>query len=270
MNASAAESPASDPQPGKEPGHGPWPAAAPGDRHIRSFGTRRGHFTAGQREAYERLMPRYGIPYRAERLEPQTAFGRHAPVVLEIGCGMGETTVAIAAASPAIDFIGVEVYPAGVGALLRRIEDAAIDNLRVVEHDAVEVVRDMIAPASLAGVHIFFPDPWPKKRHHKRRLIQSGFVTLLASRIAPGGYVHCATDWAPYAIQMLEVLAAEPLLDNTAGPVKVAESIEDCAGFAPRPAHRPLTKFEQRGLRLGHGVWDLVFRRSSPPPPCTR
>ncbi len=246
------------------------PPAASADRHIRSFGTRRGHFTASQREAYERLMPRYGIAYRAERLAPETVFGRHAPVVLEIGCGMGETTVAIATATPATDFIGVEVYPAGVGALLRRIEEAAIDNLRVIEHDAVEVVRDMIAPASLAGVHIFFPDPWPKKRHHKRRLVQSGFIALLASRIAPGGYLHCATDWAPYAIQMLEVLAAEPLLDNTAGPVKVAESIEDCTGFAPRPDHRPLTKFEQRGLRLGHGVRDLVFIRSSPPPLCTR
>lgn len=239
-------------------------AGAPTDRHIRSFGTRRGHFTAGQREAYEALMPRHGIPYRCGHLAPETVFGRHAPVVLEIGCGMGESTVAIAAATPGTDFIGVEVYPAGVGALLRRIEDSAIGNLRVIEHDAVEVVRDMIAPASLAGVHIFFPDPWPKKRHHKRRLIQPAFVALLASRIAPGGYLHCATDWAPYALQMLEVLAAEPLLENTAGPVVLAESVAECSGFAPRPEHRPLTKFEQRGLRLGHGVWDLVFVRRDP------
>ncbi|MFA7504799.1 MAG: tRNA (guanosine(46)-N7)-methyltransferase TrmB [Burkholderiaceae bacterium] len=239
------------------------PEGAPTHRHIRSFGTRRGHFTAGQRDAYDKLMPRHGIAYRAQALDAEAIFGRKAPLVLEIGCGMGETTAAIAAAQPDIDFIGVEVYPAGVGALLRRIDEAGIANLRVIEHDAVEVVRDMIAPASLAGVHVFFPDPWPKKRHHKRRLIQPTFVALLASRIAPGGYLHCATDWAPYAIQMLEVLGAEPLLANSAGPVRIAESIEDCAGFAPRPTYRPLTKFEQRGLRLGHGVWDLVFEMGS-------
>lgn len=237
------------------------PEGAPVHRTIRSFGPRRGHFTAAQRDAYDRLMPRYGIEYRIGRIDPAEIFGRKAPLVLEIGCGMGETTVAIAAATPDTDFIGVEVYPAGVGALLRRIEDAGIENLRVIEHDAVEVMRDMIAPDSLDGVHIFFPDPWPKKRHHKRRLVQPPFVSLLASRIAPGGYVHLATDWAHYAIQMLAVLDAEPLLANTAGPVTVGEAIEDCRGFAPRPAHRPLTKFEQRGLRLGHGVWDLVFVR---------
>lgn len=237
------------------------PDGAPIHRHIRSFGTRRGHFTAGQRDAYDRLMPRHGVAYRAAELDTEAIFGRKAPLVLEIGCGMGETTVAIAAATPGTDYIGVEVYPAGVGALLRRIDEAGIANLRVIEHDAVEVVRDMITPASLAGVHVFFPDPWPKKRHHKRRLVQPAFVSLLASRIAPRGYLHCATDWAPYAVQMLEVLAAEPLLANTAGPVAIAESLEDCRGFAPRPGHRPLTKFEQRGLRLGHGVWDLVFVR---------
>jgi tRNA (guanine-N7-)-methyltransferase len=237
------------------------PAGAPTRRHIRSFGPRRGHFTAAQREAYERLMPLYGVEPLRAILDAEALFRRKAPLVLEIGCGMGETTVAIAAATPGTDFIGVEVYPAGVGALLRRIEEAGIVNLRVIEHDAVEVVRDMIAPDSLAGVHIFFPDPWPKKRHHKRRLIQPPFAALLASRIAPGGYLHCATDWAPYAIQMLQVLGSEALLANTAGPVAVGESIEDCRGFAPRPAYRPLTKFEQRGLRLGHGVWDLVFVR---------
>ncbi len=239
---------------------------APIHRHIRSFGTRRGHFTAGQREAYERLMPRHGIAYRVGEIDAEAIFGRRAPLMLEIGCGMGETTAAIAAATPGTDFIGVEVYPAGVGALLRRIEEAGLKNLRVIEHDAVEVLRDMIAPASLAGVHIFFPDPWPKKRHHKRRLIQPAFVSLLASRLTPGGYLHCATDWAPYAVQMLEVLGGEPMLANTAGPVAVAESIEDCRGFAPRPERRPLTKFEQRGLRLGHGVWDLVFVRREPQP----
>ena len=150
---------------------------------------------------------------------------------------------------PQTDFIGVEVHEPGVGALLKRIGEAGLANVRIVQHDAVEVLQRMIAPASLAGVHVFFPDPWHKKRHHKRRLIQPPFVSLLASRVASGGYLHCATDWQPYAEQMLEVLSAEPLLENT------AES------YAPRPAHRPLTKFEQRGLALGHGVWDLVFRR---------
>jgi tRNA (guanine-N7-)-methyltransferase len=169
--------------------------------------------------------------------------------VLEIGFGMGDATAAIAQALPGTDFIGVEVHPPGVGALLQRIEQHGLGNVRIVQHDAVEVVERMIAPASLAGVHVFFPDPWHKKRHHKRRLIQPPFVALLASRLAPGGYLHCATDWQPYAEQMLEVLGAEPLLRNSA------------AGYAERPAYRPPTKFEQRGLKLGHGVWDLVFRR---------
>ncbi|MFZ5509698.1 MAG: tRNA (guanosine(46)-N7)-methyltransferase TrmB, partial [Pseudomonadota bacterium] len=166
-----------------------------------------------------------------------------------IGCGMGETTVAIAAAHRDKDFIGIEVHTPGVGSLLKRIEEQGLTNLRVIQHDAVEVLRDMIPADSLAGVHIFFPDPWPKKRHHKRRLIQPSFVALLASRLKPGGYVHLATDWQDYAEQMLAVLSAEPALENTA------------AGFAARPEYRPQTKFEARGLRLGHGVWDLVFRR---------
>ncbi len=217
--------------------------------HIRSFGTRKAHRTPGQREAWERLLPVWGVPYAAQLLDLAQVFGRVAPTVLEIGCGMGETTAAIAAAHPERNFLGVEVYPAGVGALLRRIEDQGLGNLRVIAHDAVEVVRDMIAPDALAGVHIFFPDPWPKARHHKRRLVQPGFIALLASRIAPGGTLHCATDWEPYAAQMLAVLEAEPLLANTA------------AGYAPRPELRPLTKFERRGLGLGHEVRDLVFVR---------
>lgn len=217
--------------------------------HIRSFSGRRGHFTSGQRAAYEALLPKYGIAYEPRRLSLAEAFGREAPVVLEIGFGMGETTATIAAAMPGTDFLGVEVYPAGVGSLLLRAEAQGLANVRVVQHDAMEVVRDMIAPDTLAGVHVFFPDPWPKARHHKRRLIRPEFVALLASRIRPGGYLHCATDWEHYAHQMLEVLSAEPLLENTA------------EGFAPRPEYRPLTKFEKRGLRLGHGVWDLVFRR---------
>jgi tRNA (guanine-N7-)-methyltransferase len=223
--------------------------SAPGASHIRSFVHRRGHITQGQRDALERLLEEWSIEYRPRLLDCQTAFGRHAPTVLEIGFGMGETTEQIAQARPQDNFLGVEVFNAGVGSLLRRIEAARLSNIRIVQHDAVEVVRDMIAPDSLAGVHIFFPDPWPKKRHHKRRLIQPPFIDLLASRIAPGGYIHCATDWEHYALQMLEVLNAEPRLRNTAD------------GFAPRPDYRPQTKFESRGIRLGHGVWDLIFKR---------
>jgi len=164
-------------------------------------------------------------------------------------CSTNDATASIAQAQPDADFIGIEVHTPGVGALLKRIGELDLRNLRLIQHDAVEVLEHMIAPDSLAGVHIFFPDPWHKKRHHKRRLIQPAFVHRLASRIAPGGYLHCATDWQPYAEQMLEVLSAEPSLRNTAD------------GYAPRPDYRPLTKFESRGLRLGHGVWDLVFSR---------
>jgi tRNA (guanine-N7-)-methyltransferase len=217
--------------------------------HIRSYVNRRVHFTPGQRAARERLLPRFGIPYAPALLDRQAVFGRAAPLVLEIGFGMGETTAAIALARPETDFLGMEVYPAGVGALLRRLDEQAIGNVRVIQHDAVEVLRDMIAPDSLAGVHVYFPDPWPKARHHKRRLIQPPLVALVASRLAPGGYLHCATDWAHYAEQMLTVLSAEPQLRNTA------------TDYAPRPGWRPLTKFEQRGLKLGHAVRDLMFVR---------
>ncbi len=229
--------------------------------HIRSFSGRRGHFTAGQRLAYETLRDRWCLPRQHAPVDPHAVFGRQAPLVVEIGFGMGETTARIAAGAPERDFLGVEVYPAGVGSLLARIEAAGLRNLRIVQHDAVEVVRDMIAPGALAGVHVYFPDPWPKKRHHKRRLIQPPFVSLLASRLAPGGYLHCATDWEDYAVQMLEVLSREPLLDNDAGATTVGASAPLCRGFSPRPAWRPQTKFEARGLRLGHGVWDLLFLR---------
>jgi len=224
---------------------------SPGATHIRSFVHRRGHITQGQREALEQLLDKWSIPYADRRLDLAAAFGREAPTVLEIGFGMGETTQKIALARPDDNFLGVEVFNAGVGSLLRRIEESGLQNLRIVQHDAVEVVRDMIAPDTLAGVHVYFPDPWPKKRHHKRRLIQPPFVALLASRIKPGGYLHCATDWQEYAVQMLEVLNAEPLLRNTV------------ADYAPRPDYRPQTKFETRGLRLGHGVWDLIFQRTA-------
>jgi tRNA (guanine-N7-)-methyltransferase len=201
----------------------------------------------GQVRALAQLGPRYVLPFGHEVLDWQATFGRKAPVVLEIGFGMGDATARIAQARADTDFLGVEVHPPGVGALLQRIEALALPNLRLIQHDAVEVLVHMIAPASLAGVHIFFPDPWHKKRHHKRRLIQPEFLARLVPKLQPGGYVHCATDWQPYAQQMLEVLSSEPRLRNTA------------EGFSPRPDYRPLTKFEQRGLQLGHGVWDLVF-----------
>ena len=217
--------------------------------HIRSFVHRRGHITQGQKEALSTVRDKWSIPYSQTLLDPAIAFGRTAPVILEIGFGMGETSEQIALARPQDNFLGVEVFEAGVGALLKRIEASSLNNIRIIQHDAVEVLRHMIAPESLAGVHIYFPDPWPKKRHHKRRLIQPPLINLLASRMAPGAYLHCATDWEHYALQMLEVLSAEPTLVNTSD------------GFAPRPDYRPLTKFEQRGMRLGHGVWDLIFRK---------
>ena len=220
---------------------------------IRSFVLRQGRVSNAQQRYHEEGMPRWGIPYTAALLDPKIVFGNSvassAPLVLEIGCGMGETTAAIAAAQPECNFIGIEVHTPGVGSLLKEIATRELNNLRVIQHDAVEVVRDMIAPGSLAGIHIFFPDPWPKKRHHKRRLIQAAFVHQLALRLAPGGYIHCATDWEAYAQQMLEILSAEPLLNNSA------------QDFAPRPDCRPQTKFETRGLKLGHGVWDVVFTR---------
>jgi tRNA (guanine-N7-)-methyltransferase len=219
-------------------------------RTIRTYVMRAGRTTEGQTRALNELGPRFVLPSEpAQPIDAAQVFGRQAPVVLEIGFGMGDATAKIAQTLPDHDFIGCEVHEPGVGALLKHIGDMGLSNLRIVRHDAVEVLEHMIRPGSLAGVHIFFPDPWHKKRHNKRRLIQPPLVKLLCSRLAPGGYLHCATDWEPYAQQMLEVLGAEPELRNTA------------EGYAEKPAYRPLTKFEQRGLRLGHGVWDLVYKR---------
>ncbi|MGD9550414.1 MAG: tRNA (guanosine(46)-N7)-methyltransferase TrmB [Burkholderiaceae bacterium] len=225
------------------------PADVPYPKAIKSFVRRAGRTTTGQAKALTEWGQRFLVPYAPAPLDVEAVFGRKAPLVLEIGFGMGEATAHIARLRPEDDFLCCEVHEPGVGALLKRIGEQGLTNIRIVQHDAVEVLEHMLAPASLAGVHIFFPDPWHKKRHHKRRLIQPPLVAKLAQRLAPGGYLHCATDWQPYAEQMLDVLSAEPLLQNTA------------PDYAPKPAYRPLTKFENRGLRLGHGVWDLVFVR---------
>ena len=217
---------------------------------IRSYVLRQGRFSRGQQRAHAELLPRYGLAYRPEPVDLRAAFGRTAPVVAEIGFGMGETTARIAAANPGNDYLAIEVHGPGVGSLLKQMEAGAIANVRIVQHDAVEVLRDMVAPGSLAAIHVFFPDPWPKKRHHKRRLLQPGFVELAAARLAHGGLLHVATDWQEYAEHVLAVLSASSALRNTA------------AGFAPRPSWRPETKFERRGRDLGHGVWDLLFTRT--------
>jgi tRNA (guanine-N7-)-methyltransferase len=218
-------------------------------RHIRSFVLRAGRVSVAQQRAIDTWLPRYGIPYITRQLDLDQAFGRKAPKVFEIGFGMGDSTATIAAAHPEIDYLALEVHTPGVGNLLKLIDTERLNNIRIMQHDAVEVLRDMIADESLSGVHIFFPDPWHKARHNKRRLIQAPFIARLVQKLKPGGYIHVATDWQDYAEQVLRVLGEEPLLENTA------------ADYAPRPDYRPLTKFEQRGLRLGHGVWDLVFRR---------
>ncbi len=218
-------------------------------RRIRSYVLRQGRMSDAQKRAYEDGLAHWGIAYSPARFDPAAAFGRSAPVILEIGFGMGRTTAEIAEAHPQNNYLGVEVHTPGVGSLLKEIQTRGLTNVRLIQHDVVEVLTHMLADGSLAGIHVYFPDPWPKKRHHKRRLIQPELVALLARKLAPGGYLHCATDWEDYALQMLEVLGAEARLKNTA------------AGFAPRPPWRPITKFEQRGLNLGHGVWDLLFEK---------
>ncbi len=225
------------------------PRAGAIHRPIRSFVLRQGRFSPAQQRAREALLPRFGVPFNAAPLDFDVVFGRKAPRILEIGFGMGETTAAIARAMPEHDFLAVDVHAPGVGSLLKLIEACGLTNCRIVQHDAVEVVAHMIPEASLAGIHVFFPDPWPKKRHHKRRLLQQPFMRTLALRIVPGGYLHAATDWEDYAAAILAACEAEPVLENSVG------------GFAQRPAYRPLTKFERRGLGLGHGVWDVIFHR---------
>jgi tRNA (guanine-N7-)-methyltransferase len=216
---------------------------------------REGRLTEGQARAFDRLWPRYGIDFAGTPLDLPAVFGNGKPVWLEIGFGNGDALATLAARHPDRNFLGVEVHRPGVGRLLLRLETAGLSNVRVLRHDAVEVLRDGIPPGALAGVYLFFPDPWHKTRHHKRRIVQPGLVALAARALRPGGTFHAATDWEDYARHMLAVLGDSPDLENAAGP----------AQYAPRPDDRPLTHFEQRGQRLGHGVWDLLFRRRTGP-----
>lgn len=219
-------------------------------RPIRSFVLRQGRLTPAQQKALDEMLPKFGLLYEPEKLALDAVFGRSDSLkILEIGFGMGETTARIAQSMPERDFLGVEVHTPGVGSLLKQIGELNLANLRIIQHDVVDVINHMLEDGSLDGVHIFFPDPWHKKRHHKRRLIQTGFVKLLCSKLKTGAYLHVATDWQEYAEWVLEILQAEPLLKNTAET------------YAEKPAYRPLTKFENRGIKLGHGVWDMVFLR---------
>lgn len=221
----------------------------PEHRPIRSFVLRQGRISNAQRHAYEILLPQYGIPFEDDLINLDQIFGRSSPKFLEIGFGMGETTVSIAQMHLQNDYLAIDVHTPGVGSLLKQIGETGLNNLRIIQHDAVEVLKCMLTPECLDGTHIFFPDPWPKARHHKRRLIQPQFITLLSERLKHGGYLHVATDWEEYAQQILQVLSSEPQLINTV------------TDYAPCPAYRPLTKFEQRGMKLGHGVWDLIFQK---------
>ncbi len=218
---------------------------------IRSFVLRQGRISSAQRRACETLLPQYGISFQRSHIDLEAIFGRQAPIILEIGFGMGETTALIAHHHPEQDYLAIEVHSPGVGNLLNQIEKLELTNLRIIQHDAVEVMQHMLPLHCLDAVHIFFPDPWPKAKHHKRRLIQPPFIHRLCQHLKQGAYIHLATDWEEYALQMLEVMNNEPLLDNT------------YTDFAARPDSRPLTKFEQRGIKLGHSVWDLIFRRNS-------
>ena len=260
-------------------------------RRIKSFVMRAGRTTLGQQRAIDELGPKYLIPYKEQQIVWEDIFeveNNSRPRILEIGFGMGETTAKIAALRQEDDFLAIEVHPPGVGALLKLIGEMGLSNLRLIRHDAVEVLEQMIGPNSLDGIHIYFADPWHKKRHHKRRLIQAQFAALLASRLKAGGYLHLATDWHNYAEQMLLVLNAEPSLRNTSLEQVRVQTFSQAAneeasksdassakefqpntqqlqamhpGYVQRPAYRPVTKFENRGLKLGHGVWDLVYQK---------
>ncbi|MFI9394888.1 tRNA (guanosine(46)-N7)-methyltransferase TrmB [Streptomyces bauhiniae] len=230
----------------------PDPAGSHFERRIRSFQPRRSRVTTGQADALSRLWPQWGLDIDGQRvIDLAELFGNANPVVLEIGFGMGEATAQMAAAAPDTNILAVDVHTPGQGNLLNLAEQGGLTNVRVGNGDAIILLREMLTPDSLNGLRVYFPDPWPKKRHHKRRLIQPEFLTLAATRLAPGAIVHCATDWEPYAEQMLEVLDAHPGFENT----------RTDGGYAPRPAFRPLTRFEGQGLDKGHVVNDLLFRR---------
>jgi len=225
--------------------------AAEHPRSIRSFVTRSGRITQAQQRALVQLWPKYGIEFAPAPLDAQALYGRDAPRTLEIGFGNGENLAALARAHPERDFLGIEVHRPGVGRLLHTLESQGLTNVRLICEDAVEVLARQIVPQWLQEILVFFPDPWPKKRHHKRRLVQPPFVQLLAERLASGGVLRIATDWQPYALEMLATLSATPQLHNLAAD----------GSFVPRPAERAPTRFERRGERLGHEVWDLAFRR---------
>lgn len=240
-----------------------WP------RKIKSFVMRAGRTTSGQQKAIDTLGPKYILPFKKEPIDLQKVFLHQGqqetnPVyILEIGFGMGETTAHIALTRPTENFLAIEVHEPGVGALLKRIGENQINNIRIIRHDAVEVIEQMLPDNSLEGFHLFFPDPWHKKKHHKRRLVQAEFLDKLLPKLKTGAYLHLATDWQEYADQMLEVLSANPKLTNTAlSKIESDEPENPMLGFAKRPSYRPITKFENRGLKLGHGVWDLVFIKS--------
>lgn len=222
-------------------------------RTIKSFVLRTGRVSTRQQQGLEEWLKQYELPASEQPWDLVALFGREADTIVEIGFGMGASLVAMAKAQPEVNFIGIEVHRPGIGSLVADLHDEGIENVRVATFDAVEAFKHCLDDAVLAGVQIFFPDPWPKKRHHKRRLIQPDFIQGLVQKIKPGGFLHCATDWEDYAEQMLAVLSAERLLKNT----------NPAGGYVPKPERRPLTKFEHRGTKLGHGVWDLVFERVS-------
>ncbi|BAO43411.1 tRNA (guanosine(46)-N7)-methyltransferase TrmB [Thiolapillus brandeum] len=224
-------------------------------RPIRSYVLRTGRFTPGQQKAFERWWPEFGVDFEsATPLDPAALFGNHNPVWLEIGFGNGESLAQMAQNFPERNFLGIEVHTPGVGHLLLRLGEQGITNVRIMHHDAMEILEQSLAEASLEGVQLFFPDPWHKKKHHKRRIVRPDFVTTMGRLIAPGGIFHAATDWEDYAEQIMTLFSArEDLFDNLAG----------AGNYSPRPDTRPITKFEQRGQRLGHGVWDLLFRRKA-------
>ncbi|MFD9501040.1 tRNA (guanosine(46)-N7)-methyltransferase TrmB [Streptomyces sp. NPDC060035] len=227
------------------------PAGSHHERRIRSFQPRRSRVTAGQEDALQRLWPKWGLDIDGLHVLDLPALFDGLPVVLEIGFGMGEATAQMAADDPGTGILAVDVHTPGQGNLLGLADRAGLSNIRVANGDAIILLREMLEPQALDGLRVYFPDPWPKKRHHKRRLIQPEFLDLVAQRTKPGAVIHCATDWEPYAEQMLDVLTAHPLFENTQAD----------GGYAPRPAFRPLTRFEGQGLDKGHVVQDVLFTR---------